>query len=40
MAEHGGSGTSLAAIAADILAAYFSADSSTEDITAEGTLLH
>ncbi len=40
VAEHGGSGTSLAAIAADILAAYFSADSSTEDITAEGTLLH
>ena len=38
--EHGGSGTSVAAIAADILAAYFSADSSTEDITAEGTLLH
>ena len=40
VAEHGGSGTSMAAIAADILSAYFSADSSTEDVTTEGTLLH
>ena len=37
--EHGGSGTSVAAIAADVLAAYFSADSTAETVVSEGTLL-
>ena len=37
--EHGGSGTSVAAIAADVLAAYFSADTSAETVVSEGTLL-
>lgn len=37
--EHGGSGTSAAAIAADVLAAYFSADAVSEAAVTEGTLL-
>ncbi len=37
--EHGGSGTSVAAIAADVLAAYFSADSTSETAVSEGTLI-
>lgn len=37
--EQGGSGTSVAAIAADVLAAYFSADTSAETVVSEGTLL-
>ena len=37
--EHGGSGTSVAAIAADVLAAYFSADTTAETVVSEGTLL-
>lgn len=37
--EQGGSGTSAAAIAADVLAAYFSADAISESVVSEGTLL-
>lgn len=38
--EKGGSGTELAAIAADVLAYYFNAEGTMESVDAENTLLH
>lgn len=39
VAERGGSGTELAAVAADVLSAYFSQENTAEAVPAEGTLL-
>lgn len=39
VAEHGGSGTELAAIAADIISAYFSASDTLETVSTENTLI-
>ena len=39
VAEHGGSGTELASVAADVLSVYFSQESSGQTVTGEGVLL-